>query len=348
MTRSEIVSVGGGTPTVDFSYGKGIWLWDRGGRRFLDCTSQSWALYLGHANDEIAQHATEVMQRSWHVHQGFATDAREHFAAALLDLVPDNGRRDRYSRVAFTATSGLAVETAVKLAALNRPGRYLIGRVEGGFHGTTLGTAQLSWPATEDVGPDQRTLARFRPFGADSFTLSFPITDDVTRELDLLRRELDSVADKLVAVVVEPIQGSGGQRVVPDWWLTALVERADEAGFVVIFDEIQTYLRAGRHYTHPEALRPHFIVLGKGVCAGFAAGAVVMRDDMNGFPSAGTYDLHTFASSALAHSMGLKLLEVVARDDVLANARARGAQVRSVASRWCQQGAIFHHIHLHL
>ena len=85
MTRSEIVSVGGGTPTVDFSYGKGIWLWDRGGRRFLDCTSQSWALYLGHANDEIAQHATEVMQRSWHVHQGFATDAREHFAAALLD-----------------------------------------------------------------------------------------------------------------------------------------------------------------------------------------------------------------------------------------------------------------------
>ncbi|WP_207843887.1 aminotransferase class III-fold pyridoxal phosphate-dependent enzyme [Williamsia soli] len=349
-TPSSAVTVGGGTPTVDFARGKGVWLWDRKGRKFLDCTSQSWALYLGHAHDEIQQHAAEVMRSFWHVHQGFATDSREEFAEKLLHAVPRNEHRDIYAKVAFTATSGLAIETALKLATLNRPGRSLVGRVQGGFHGTTLGTAQLSWPATDDVPGNRRSLSAFAHMGVSSVTLSFPDSnpdiDDVAREraIAVMNLELDAVADKLVAVVVEPLQGSGGQREVPVWWLNALIRRADKEGFTVVFDEIQTYLRTGRHYTQPELLRPHFIVLGKGLCGGFAAGAVLLRSDIDGFPGGGTYDLHTFGSSALAHSVGIKQLEIIDRDDVLNNVKHRGVQLRNASAQMCAQATVFSEI----
>lgn len=344
LTSSDL-TVGGGTPTVDFAYGKGVWLWDRSGRRFLDCTSQSWALYLGHSHDEIAEHAAGVMRRYWHVHQGFATDVREQFATKLLNLVPNNATRSRYGQVAFTATSGLAIESAIKLAVLNRPTRHVVGRVEGGFHGTTLGTAQLSWPAQEEVSLRQRTLLPFKPFGPDTFTLAFPSADPADRTaleqaIAELNRQLDPVAHELVAVVVEPIQGSGGQREVPRSWLQALIERANDSGFAVIFDEIQTYMRAGRYYSHLE-LEPHFVVLGKGLCGGFNCGAVLLRSDMHGFPEVGTYDLHTFATSGLSHSVGLKLLEIVERDDVLSNVRQRGAQLRATVESWCRGGVVF-------
>lgn len=345
MTESiRHVVVGGGTPTVDFDHGTGIWLFDRAGRSYIDCTSQSWALYLGHANPELRQHAFDVMANGWHVHQGFATSARELFAGALLDRVQGNAGWSLYDRVAYTATSALAIETAIKLAVLDRPGRSVIGRVRGGFHGTTLGTAPLSWPGRDDVPEEQRSLSAFANFGPAVVTFEFPdVAGGIDAAISTLKAELAEHASGLAAVVVEPIQGSGGQRALPDWWLKALIEASDEHGYAVIFDEIQTYLRAGRYFTVNPDLPAHFVALGKGLAGGFGAGAVIMRRDARGFPP-GTYDLHTFASSALSHSVGLKLLEIVDRDLLLANARRRGEQLavglRDLATRFPGLGAV--------
>lgn len=339
MTHSSVVTLGGGTPAIDISRGEGLYVWDSSGNRYMDCTSQSWALYLGHSNEELRQHASATMDRLWHVHQGFATQERETFAADLLDLVPDNANRDFYNRVAYTATSALAIETAIKLCILQGTNRNTIARLTGGFHGTTLGTAQASWPANSEVSPDRRTLSSFRGRGGTFATLTFPVAatdgeadnadDDMRRHIDLLDAEIDELSSDLLAVIVEPIQGSGGQRILPKWWMRHLCQRADRDGFFVIFDEIQTYMRAGRYFTWADELRPHFIVLGKGLCGGFAAGAVLLRSDQRPFPSGGVYDLHTFATSALAHSVGSKLIEIVRRDDLLANANHRGHQIKT-------------------
>ncbi|NQD90426.1 aminotransferase class III-fold pyridoxal phosphate-dependent enzyme, partial [Paenarthrobacter sp. CM16] len=300
MTVASPVTLGGGTPAIDIVRGEGLYVWDSSGDRYLDCTSQSWALYLGHSNEELRRHASATMDRLWHIHQGFATSERERFANDLLDLVPGNGNKDMYSHVAYTATSGLAIETAIKLCMLQGSGRDTIARLSGAFHGTTLGTAQASWPANPEVEPERRTLSTFRSRGGTYATLTFPETiplidtdseaGQAGRHLDRLDAELDDLSADLLAVIVEPIQGSGGQRILPKWWLSHLCQRADRDGFFVIFDEIQTYMRAGRYYTWPEDLRPHFIVLGKGLCGGFAAGAVLLRSDLRPFPVTGTYD----------------------------------------------------------
>lgn len=335
MRLTNRVVVGGGTPTVDFKSGSGIWLVDRSGKRYIDCTSQSWALYLGHAHPEIRDHVSQFIERGWHVHQGFATDEREQFADDLLTRVEGNKGFTDYDRVAFTGTSALAIETAIKLARINRPNREVIGRVRGGFHGTTLGTAQLSWPAQDIVAHSEQTLSVFSPFGPSVRTLDFP-DDDAGLATMKLQRQLQEFGDSILLVVVEPIQGSGGQRIVPKQWLADLCMAAERYGFLVAFDEIQTYLRSGDYFSVSDRIRPHFVVLGKGLAGGFNSGGVLIRSDMASYPS-GIYDLHTFASSALSHSVGSKLISIIDRDLLLANAANRGRQFRESISKLSEE-----------
>ncbi|WP_432948247.1 aspartate aminotransferase family protein [Kribbella sp. CA-253562] len=329
MSTRSVVRMGGGTPAVDISHGRGLYVWDVDDRRYIDCTSQSWASYLGHANPELAAQIVRQTERLWHAHQGFGTREREKFAHDLLRLVPGNDDYTVYDKVSFTATSALAIETAIKLAVLHGNGRKTIARLTGSFHGTTLGVAPLSWPANAEVSPERRTLAAFAGLGVPSFTLTFPIESEPRSEqLDQLEAELSSHRSELLAVIVEPIQGSGGQRTVPDWWLSHLSQLAREIGIYVIYDEIQTYMRPGRYLTDVERHLPDFICLGKGLAGGLACGAVLARRGSESFPTGGVYDLHTFASSPLSHSVGSKLIEIVERDSILENARERGSQLR--------------------
>ncbi|MEU6299552.1 aspartate aminotransferase family protein [Streptomyces erythrochromogenes] len=324
------LSIGGGTPAITIVRGEGVRVWDTSGRAYIDCTSQSWALYLGHAHPEIRAHVGEVMGDLWHTHQGFHTLQREAFADRLIGLSKASDTRYHYDRVVPAVSGALALESAIKLAALDRPDRRLIGRVRGSFHGTTLGMAGASWPGTDDVPTERRTLAAFAGFGPAWASLSFPEPDRSPQEnLKVLDEELTRFGDLLLAVLVEPVQGSGGQREVPRYWLERLRDRAARQGFMVVYDEIQTYIRCGRYFTDIDQLGPHMVALGKGLAGGFACGAVLMRDDVPGFPRTGTYDLHTFASSALAHSVAVKVIDIVERDGLLLAARDSGARLRA-------------------
>lgn len=337
--EDEPITLGGGTPSIALAGGSGVWVWDDQGRRYLDCTSQGWALYLGHAAPEIREHATRVMERLWHTHQGFPTAERREFAERLLSLAGDT-----YDKVALAPTGALAIEAAMKLTLVNRPDRSLWGRLRGGFHGTTLGVSNASWPAQDDVPESRRSLARYSALSPPFTTLETPDcfrcpfnrnrgswSDSATCRsecADVLDTQLDQVGDRLAAILIEPVQGSGGQRILPTAWLRRLRDRAERDGFLVIYDEIQTYCRAGRYFTEPEDLRPHFIVLGKGLGGGFACGAVLIRRDLTGFPP-GVHNLHTFSSSALAHSVAVKVIDIIERDRLLAAAVDRGAQLRA-------------------
>ncbi|WP_405794966.1 aspartate aminotransferase family protein [Streptomyces longwoodensis] len=325
----QALSIGGGTPAITISRGEGVRVWDTEGRAYIDCTSQSWALYLGHTHPEIRAHASQVMGDLWHTHQGFDTVQRDEFADRLIGLSKTSEPKYRYDRVVPAVSGALALESAIKLAALDRPDRRLIGRVRGSFHGTTLGMAGASWPGTDDVPTERRTLTAFTGFGPTFVSLTFPEPGRSPQEnLQVLEEELTRVGDSMLAVLVEPVQGSGGQREIPRYWLERLRDRAAQQGFMVIYDEIQTYIRAGRYFTDIDQLGPHMVALGKGLAGGFACGAVLIRDDVPGFPPTGTYDLHTFASSALAHSVAVKVLDIVERDGLLLAARDSGARLR--------------------
>lgn len=331
------ISLGGGTPAIRVASGEGVRVRDAAGRSYIDCTSQGWALYLGHSHPEIQARIREVTTRLWHTHQGFDTDERDRFVDMLLERAGPS-----YDRVALAPTGALAVEAAMKLALVNRdnPERRTVARVDGGFHGSTLGVLGASWPAADRR--DDRSLGLYAERSGPFATLSVPHCFDCPfnrnrglpseqRECALeccgrLEAEIESMRPSLLAVLIEPIQGSGGQIPLPIEWLRTLRDVAERERVFVIYDEIQTYCRAGRYFTHLDDLKPHLVALGKGLAGGFACGAVLMRSDVEGFPP-GIHNLHTFSSSALAHDIAVKVVEIIDRDALLENAVNRGREI---------------------
>ncbi len=117
------VMLGGGTlggPVL--VKGKGVRVWDDKGRDYIDCTSQSWALYLGYANDEINAVIREHIENMTHIHQGYDNKPRFYLAEKLASLAPGD-----LNRVSFTVGGGLAIEAAMKIGLKNvQPSRDFV------------------------------------------------------------------------------------------------------------------------------------------------------------------------------------------------------------------------------
>jgi len=313
--------------------GKGCWVEDMDGKRYLDCTSQSWALYLGYANDKINAVVGEHMQNLSHVHQGFDTLPRFALARKLAELAPRG-----LNRVSFTVGGGPAIEAAMKIAIKNRPGAQEFLCLYDSYHGTTLGTMGASWQSTMAGG---KFLA---PAGYNRLTRQFIRVPNpycyrcplgLKREscgmmcLKVLRSTIErGVNGPVAGLIVEPLQASGGQVVFPKEWLAAVRRICDEFGIVLIYDEIQTYARIGTFFAGEYyGTDPDIIVLGKGLGAGFPIGAIIIRDSLDGF-SPETEELHTFANNSVSQVAGLKLIDEL-ENGVLANCRAMGERIGS-------------------
>ncbi len=322
--------LGGGTPGPMLVRGKGVRVWDESGKDYLDCTSQSWALYLGHCNPEINACISEQLERLGHVHQGFDTPLRYLFAAKLAELAPEG-----MNRVSFTVGGGPAIEAAMKLAVRNNPAANQFICLYDAYHGTTLGTMGASWISTAARGHygggafyTQLTRQFIRvpnaycyrcPLGCKRESCNLACAE-VLRET--LQRGINGPC---AGVIIEPLQASGGQIPMPKDYLTRVREICDEFGVPLIFDEIQTYMRIGEVYAAGYyGVKPDIICLGKGLGAGMPIAAVLFGDHREGFgPEA--EELHTFANNQVSQAAGYKLIEIVMRDQLLENTRAQGA-----------------------
>jgi 4-aminobutyrate aminotransferase-like enzyme len=132
--------LGGGTkggPTL--IRGKGCWVEDIDGKKYIDCTSQSWALYLGYANEDIHAIVSEHMKRLFPVQQGFDNFPRFAMAKKLAEIAPKE-----FGRISFTVRGGPAIESAMKVAIKNRPGAQEFLCLYGSYHGNILGTMGAS------------------------------------------------------------------------------------------------------------------------------------------------------------------------------------------------------------
>jgi 4-aminobutyrate aminotransferase-like enzyme len=324
--------LGGGTrggPVL--ARGKGCWVEDVDGKKYIDCTSQSWALYLGYANDQINAIVSDHLKNLCHVHQGFDTLSRFAMAKKLADLAPKG-----LDRVSFTVGGGPAVEAAMKIAIKNRPGAQEFLCLYDSYHGTTLGTMGASWQSTLAGGKLMAPASYNRltkqfirvpnpycyrcPLGLSPATCGMMC-------LKVLRTTIErGVNGPVAGLLIEPLQASGGQVIFPKEYLQGVRSLCDEFGIVLIYDEIQTYARIGTFFASEYyGVAPDIIVLGKGLGAGFPIGAIIIRDTLEGF-SPETEELHTFANSTVAQVAGLKLIDLLERG-VLANCRAMGERI---------------------
>jgi 4-aminobutyrate aminotransferase-like enzyme len=322
--------VGGGTPGPVLVKGKGVRVEDIDGRSYIDCTSQSWALYLGYANEEIREIICEHAQNLTHVHQGFDTLPRYFLARRLVQLAPDG-----MDRVSFTVGGGPAVEAAMKIALKNRPGSKEFISLWDAYHGSIFSAASASWIATQASGkftgqqhflPLLHTVHRVpNPYCYRCHFGQQPESCDLMCA-EMLRLTIErGVNGPAAGLILEPIQASGGQIIFPKRYLQRVREICDRYGVPLIFDEIQTFCRIGQWFAADYfGVTPDIIVLGKALGGGLPIAAIIIRDKLEGF-SLKAEELHTFANNSLSQMSAIKMLEIIERDGLLENARRMGA-----------------------
>ena len=238
---------------LSFVKGEGAWLTEASGARYLDLTSGIAVNALGHAHPDLVQVLHEQAQALWHVSNLYTIPAQEQLAQALVD--------NTFADTVFFTNSGTeAAELAIKMvrkywyeAGEERP---TILTFEGAFHGRSTG-------AIAAAGSDKMTKG-FGPLMPGFKVLPWGDHDALTAALD------GSVA----AVMLEPVQGEGGIRPLPDACLKGLRDACDKTGALLVLDEVQCGMgRTGRLFAHEWAgVAPDIMMVAKGIGGGFPLG----------------------------------------------------------------------------
>jgi adenosylmethionine-8-amino-7-oxononanoate aminotransferase len=268
-----------GAPTV-IVRAKGASLFDADGKEILDLVSSWWTCTHGHSHPKLNEALAKQASAFEHVmFAGFTHEPAVDLAERLTRLLPPD-----LTRVFFSDDGSTSVEVALKIAYqywINRgePRRSLLLAFDGGYHGDTLGAMS--------VGRGSQMFSPFRHLMCEVCVLPYPATyegDDAVdeREAGALSAFEALLADRgqtIAALIIEPLlQGAGGMRVCRPRFLKRLVETAQAAGVIVIFDEVATgFGRIGTLFALEQAgVLPDLVCLSKGLTAGYMPMAVTV------------------------------------------------------------------------
>ncbi len=294
---------------IAFEKGEGSWLTATDGTRYLDLAAGIAVNVLGHAHPALVEALTRQAGKLWHVSNLYRIPEQERLAEKLTAIT--------FADTVFFTNSGTeALELAVKMArrhffAKGETDRTEIVTFEGAFHG--------------------RSMAAISAAGSEKMTAGFAPLLPGFRQVawgdhDGLRA---AVGENTAAILIEPLQGEGGIRQVPDQCLKGLRELCDETGALLIFDEVQCGVgRTGRLFAHEWAgVTPDIMMIAKGIGGGFPLGAVLATDAAAGAMTAGTHG-STYGGNPLACAVGSAVMDIVAEPDFLADVRRRAGGFR--------------------
>lgn len=292
-----------------FERGEGAWLVSTAGERYLDFTAGVAVNVLGHAHPQLVAALSEQAQKIWHVSNLFRIPEAERLAERLC--------RESFADTVFFANSGAeALECSIKMArkfhaVQGRPERFRIVTFEGAFHGRTL--------ATLAAGGQKKYLEGFGPVTEGFDQVAFGDFDAAKR----------AVGDATAAILIEPVMGEGGVRVVPPQFLKALRELCDQRGLLLMFDEVQTGVgRTGELFAYQRSgIVPDIMALAKALGGGFPVGACLATADAAQGMTAGTHG-STFGGNPLAMSVGNAVLDVVLARGFLENVRKMSLRLK--------------------
>jgi acetylornithine/N-succinyldiaminopimelate aminotransferase len=275
-----------------FERGEGAWLVATDGERYLDFSSGVAVNALGHAHPRLVAAVTEQAQKVWHVSNLYQVPEAERVAARLCEA--------SFADVVFFCNSGAeAMECSIKMArkyhSVNgAPERYRTITFEGAFHGRTL--------ATLAAGGQKKYLDGFGPV-VEGFD-QVPFGD-----LDAVKR---AIGPATAAILIEPIMGEGGVRVVEPSFLRALRELCDQHGLLLVFDEVQTGMgRTGELFAYQRTgATPDIMALAKALGGGFPVGACLATCEAAKGMTTGTHG-STFGGNPLAMSAANAVLDVM-------------------------------------
>ena len=294
---------------IAFERGEGCWLTSTTGERYLDFGAGIAVTSVGHAHPHLVETLVSQGSKLWHVSNLYQNPEGERFARRLADAT--------FADLVFFANSGAeANEAAIKMARRRQsidghPERYHVLTFEGAFHGRTL--------ATIAAGGQGKYLDGFGP-KVDGFD-QIPITDLAAVEA--------AIGPETGAIMIEPIQGEGGVRVVPPAFLRGLREICDRHGLLLIFDEVQTGVgRTGRFFAHEHSgVRPDILTSAKGIGGGFPMSACLATADAARGLTVGVHGT-TFGGNPLAMAIGNATLDVILAPGFIENVAQLGLNLR--------------------
>jgi adenosylmethionine-8-amino-7-oxononanoate aminotransferase len=303
---------------------------DVDGRRYLDAISSLWVTTLGHRVPELDQAVRDQLDRVAHSTMlGNGNRAAIELAEALAQVVPVDG-----PHFLFASDGAAAIEQALKIAFQYWANRGIEGRTTylafgGAYHGDTVGGLSVGAGG----------------FGTDLFDpLRFPVLRapgyDERRCFDVAAQMIADHADELAAVVVEPIvQGAAGMQIAPPDAFARLATACREHAVLLVCDEVATgFGRTGTLFASEQCeLHPDLLCLGKGLTGGYLPQSVTVAaqrlfDAFLGpdLSSQTLYHGHSYGGNALACAVARRHLELLDERDVLANVRARSAELRGL------------------
>ncbi|WP_439103194.1 aspartate aminotransferase family protein [Celeribacter marinus] len=294
---------------LSFVKGEGSWLVEADGRRFLDMGAGIAVNTLGHANPELSATLKAQADTLWHVSNLYKIPAQQALADKLVETT--------FADTCFFTNSGTeTAELAIKMARKyhhdkGTPERVEIITFDGCFHGRSTGAIAASGA--------EKMVKGFGPLMPGFVHLPFGDHDALTA----------AISDKTAAILIEPIQGEGGIRVVPDHCLKGLRDLCDTHGILLIFDEVQCGVaRTGKLFAHEYAgVTPDIMMVAKGIGGGFPLGVVLATEDAASGMVAGTHG-STYGGNPLGCAVGLTVMEIVSDPAFLAEVNRKSALLR--------------------
>ena len=292
-----------------FVSGEGCWLVAEDGSRYLDLGAGVAVNSLGHANPELTAALTVQAGKLWHVSNLYRIPEQERLAEMLVEAT--------FADTVFFTNSGTeACELAIKMARKHfydkgQGERTQIIGFEGAFHGRSTGAIAAAG--------SEKLVKGFGPLMPGFTQLKWGDHDAIRA----------AITERTCAVIIEPIQGEGGIRVVPDQCLKGLRDLCDETGTLLIFDEVQCGMgRTGRLFAHEWAgISPDIMMVAKGIGGGFPLGAVLATEAAANGMGTGTHG-STYGGNPLACAVGAKVMEIISAPAFLDQVSAKAARFR--------------------
>ncbi|MEM6974053.1 MAG: aspartate aminotransferase family protein [Pseudomonadota bacterium] len=288
---------------LSFERGEGAWLVATDGRRFLDFGAGIAVNVLGHAHPALVEAVSAQAAKVWHVSNLYEIPEQRMLAEALVDAT--------FADTVFFTNSGTeAAEGGIKLVRkywAAEPSRTRCIAFEGAFHGRSTGAIAAAGGAklTEGFGPLMPGFEHL-PFG----------------DIPALEATMD---ERVAAVFIEPIQGEGGIRTLPDGALKAIRAACDRVGALLVLDEVQCGMgRTGQLFAHERAgITPDVMLVAKGIGGGFPLGAILATEAAAAPMVAGSHG-STYGGNPLGCAVGVRVMQTVNTPDFLGAVRAKG------------------------
>ena len=287
---------------ISFAKGKGAYLYTVSGVRYIDFVQGIAVNCLGHAHPKLVKTIKDQSKKLWHVSNAFEIPEGEKLAKKLC-------QKTFADRVMFQNSGAEATEAAIKVArryfyTIGKPNKNRILCVKNSFHGRTIAAifASGSKKMTEGFGP--------KVPGFDHFIFG--------NHKSLKKK----ITKNTAAILVEPIMGEGGIKVIPDFCMKELRKLCNKRKILLIVDEVQTGIsRSGDFFAFEKSkILPDIVPIAKGLAGGFPVGAVLMNKKVAVGMTPGTHG-STFGGNPLAMAVGNTVMDIVSNRKFLNNVK---------------------------